>query len=489
MGSTGLFLGAGASYELGMPLVWELTRELRDWLTPEKLRGLVAGWRRQGNAPSDALIDDFVTILERDDLHYEAMLGYLETQQRRQPTLAQDYSGFYAWLVEIVYYLLYHRQVHNDDYLALHLPFFDGIAYLARQNTPLWVFSLNHDVMIETIAAGLGLPVHTGFGPEEVVLPRRDAQGRKIGELRGAVLRQDVVEHGALPFPTPASGIHLLKIHGALDIFTFNDGKDLLKLGADAETPTEIFQRLRQANEELRYIDPRFPGAPFKATNEIAYADDDGEMQFLRRSILSGAYKFEPGHSQVLPVQMLAHFRQNLNFVSRLACIGYGFGDQHINTALRSWLEASDSRHLEIVNPGIRETPGVLLHVAGQVTLNPSGAADWLDAQAGIVRSPVETLNKRLAVVMRKLGKARAQAAQQSFIAEFIDRRDDEVIQFLESLPKVDGKPDLDSIGGLESAKARIASLTAFDQEGFLRQLIAHAENFVNAPVMPPQTQ
>jgi hypothetical protein len=37
---TGLFLGAGASYEVAMPLVWELTNEIKAWLTPDKLRAL-----------------------------------------------------------------------------------------------------------------------------------------------------------------------------------------------------------------------------------------------------------------------------------------------------------------------------------------------------------------------------------------------------------------------------------------------------------------
>jgi hypothetical protein len=42
---TGLFLGAGASVEVGMPLVPELTAELKGWLTPDKLRELNAFWR------------------------------------------------------------------------------------------------------------------------------------------------------------------------------------------------------------------------------------------------------------------------------------------------------------------------------------------------------------------------------------------------------------------------------------------------------------
>src|SRR4051812_3113837 len=80
----GLFLGAGASYEGGMPLVWELTAEIKNWLTPTKMRELNAGWRRLSVGYSDEVIEDLISILARKDVHYEAALGYLEVQFRRQ---------------------------------------------------------------------------------------------------------------------------------------------------------------------------------------------------------------------------------------------------------------------------------------------------------------------------------------------------------------------------------------------------------------------
>jgi hypothetical protein len=49
--SVGLFLGAGASFELGMPLVWGLTAELKAWLTPAKLRELNESWRSRRSPP------------------------------------------------------------------------------------------------------------------------------------------------------------------------------------------------------------------------------------------------------------------------------------------------------------------------------------------------------------------------------------------------------------------------------------------------------
>lgn len=105
---------------------------------------------------------------------------------------------------------------------------------------------------------------------------------------------------------------------------------------------------------------------------------------------------------------MLRHFRQNLNFVSTLVCIGYGFGDQHINVALREWLEFSSDRRLEIVSPGVRDVPSFLLHLSPQLTLSAMAATDYLDRRAGIVRSAQEKIEKRLVSVLRSLGKKRA---------------------------------------------------------------------------------
>jgi hypothetical protein len=277
---TGLFLGAGASYEVGLPLVWELTAEMKDWLTPDKLRTLNSGWRAQGGGHPDAVIDDFVRVLSIHDLHYESLLGYLETQYRRQSQYQQEYHGLYSWLVDLVYHLLCIRHTKNISYIERHLRYYEGITHIASQNKPLWVFSLNHDVITEALAAHYNIPINCGYTGEIVTLPRRDKNGVKIGELRAEVISGEQLERGVMPYFQPeATGINLLKIHGALDVFTFRDGKDLLRLLPLENNVSGVIEALRVANEELVYIHPAAPGRPAKTTNEIAYADDEGEMQ------------------------------------------------------------------------------------------------------------------------------------------------------------------------------------------------------------------
>ncbi len=66
------------------------------------------------------------------------------------------------------------------------------------------------------------------------------------------------------------------------------------------------------------------------------YLDTEGELQFLRRSILAGAHKYT---DTVLKHKgswdWMSHFSSHLLFVTRLIAIGYGFGDLHINWAVQ----------------------------------------------------------------------------------------------------------------------------------------------------------
>ena len=428
-----------------MPLAWELTDELKKWLTPDKLRWLNESWRSQGGGYPDQVVDDFASVLSRPDQHYESLLGYLETQFRRRSPTSEQYHYLYSWLVETVYHLLYFRHVKNVDYIQRRLTHYSGLSVLADQNKPLWIFSLNHDLIIECLAIRLGLPLSSGFTNEVVMLPRRDQRGTIIGYLNAAVLPGDQLENSAMPFFQHGTcGINLLKIHGALDVFTFRDGKDLLKILPLGDRPDGPLQALRATNEELLFR----PQAPVKVLNEIVYADQTGEAQFLRRSLLAGAFKFDPKSSQILPRPLLKHFRSCLNNVHSLVCIGYGFGDSHINTVMREWLEYSEDRRLVIVGPCTTSVPGMFLHVAPQVELHSVNATDYLDSYAGIIRSEDENIDKRLAAWMRRKCEMEqseeARADLQTFASEY---HREKFFRWMHSLPFRDGTIDMDSLG------------------------------------------
>lgn len=113
---------------------------------------------------------------------------------------------------------------------------------------------------------------------------------------------------------------------------------------------------------------------------------------------------------------MLKPFRENLNFLTTLVCIGYGFGDLHINIIIREWLEFHPERRVEIVSPNARDVPPFLLHLFSQVTITARTATEYLDERAGIVRTPKELLERRVGNILRRLGKERADESLEGFV-------------------------------------------------------------------------
>lgn len=476
---TGLFLGAGATCEVGMPLVWDLTDELRRWLTPDKLRSFNDAWLIRGNGRRAETIEHLVRLLENRDLHYEAILGSLETEYRRlgaTNAVRQDFHAMYAWLIQMIYHLFYARHVKNEAVFQRTLSTLDGIADLAEKNAPLWVFTLNHDLVIECFATTRGINVNCGYTSEVITLPRRDSCGREIGRLRAETISAADLENGIRPFiPYKQKGINLLKVHGGLDQFTFRDGKDLLRVLPEEQSIAGVLESLRAVNEDLVYIES---GKQVACTNEIAYADDSGEMQFLRRSLLSGAYKFDPHRDQVLPKRILDHFRNSLNQVARLVCIGYGLGDDHINKIIRAWLETTTERHIEIVDPYIKAIPAWLLHIAAQVTIVKSTGSDYLDQVAGITRTRAEKLGKRLTAYSRVRPKEQAQRELAAFMKTRRESSLKTIAEKLRDLPLgEDGNLDASNLGISPEEFARKLAGEHFDMDDLLEAFLASRES------------
>ena len=381
---TALLLGAGASRELGMPLRADINAEILTWLSPASLRKLNATWRARGFGHPDEVIEDLVRTLEEPDFDYEAMLKHLETQylDDAREGFAQAYHGLYAWLAQVVYHLLYRRQVERRDSYREGLQYFEGIARLAQANRPLWIFSLNHDVLIECIAALFGIEVNCGFSLRTIALPCRNGEGQPIATLAAELLTDAELASGQLHFfKVGWPGINLWKMHGALDVFTLGDGRDLIRLKPSEQTFDAIIDALQIANEGL--LDANLAASvvpdPLVVTNKIPYLDGNGQPQVLGRTLLASASRLTDPYPQLMQRRLLEYFRANLAQADRLVAIGYSMSDMEINDILNEWLEASGSRRLEIVAPGITQVPSFLLPFSAQIELTPASATAYLE--------------------------------------------------------------------------------------------------------------
>ncbi|WP_148255492.1 hypothetical protein [Aidingimonas lacisalsi] len=83
----GVFLGAGASYEVGMPLVWEFTQTLRENIL-KRLDSKLFNFEAD-----DELKSFFIEVLSNEDIHYEQIVGLLEKNTLKIEIIAKEHTG------------------------------------------------------------------------------------------------------------------------------------------------------------------------------------------------------------------------------------------------------------------------------------------------------------------------------------------------------------------------------------------------------------
>ncbi len=358
-----------------MPLIWELTAEFRRWLPSDKLLQFNQNWQSQGGGWQKSVIDKFVQLLENKELHYEQIVGALEVEYLREsdPSVKQNFHNALGFVLQTIYGLLLERQVKNTNYSIDVLNDFSNLEMLVRNNKPLWIFSLNHDLIIEMLAAKLEIPLKSGFNDKTTI--RMSGNGIDWQEVNfERLLRSDIANHNYDFFKEGETGINLVKMHGSLDIFAQGDDINYLKLSPAKLDPSEYTTTLSRINE----INHEFiSSTKIVCTNESVYLDENKTLQFLRKTLLSGAHKFSKKLAQLAPPEFLQLFENKINSFNELICIGYSFGDKHTDHIIIEWLTSERERLLSIINPTIENSPTHFVHLHAQVNCQTVGAADY----------------------------------------------------------------------------------------------------------------
>lgn len=356
----GFLLGAGASYELGLPLVDELTIEFK--------KSILRNWDAPYYKVSKKIEEVVLPLLSDESMNYEDIIGRIEVEINRTRGDSKLYQEWYAVLgryLEAIFMLLLERHTKNEQYINERLYLLKGIKEFCSEK-PLWIFSLNHDLIIELIARYHQIPLQCGFNTF------KEVSGVKFEELT-----KEDMEKNKFKFIINQPGINLVKLHGSLDIFTYLDGKSYLKLAHD--TGHTISSLMKNINQ-LIYNDSTIKKG-LKCTNEITYFDDNNVLQFLRMTIMSGKHKYASRVSHNMDDWFFKVFKGHINFVKDLYCIGYSFQDRHINSVIYDWLVFSNDRKIIIVNPYIKEIPNDFQHVSNQVDIQNKGFLNFLNKQ------------------------------------------------------------------------------------------------------------
>jgi hypothetical protein len=370
-----LLLGAGASYECSMPLVWEFTGVLRANVL-KRLDSHLFDFRKD---PSFRAVLE--SILSAPTIHYEQMIGELEAMYLKRDLHSATAHNTLRQLIDCVQILLLEDQLNTTPMLVEKAKDYAGMKSLLVQHPCLHVFSLNHDLNVEEICKYHGVPCRDGFYDNAAMRYAHIAQFK--------TLTKEQMYSGNLNFfPADGLGVNLIKLHGSLDVFAVEDKNLFLKCTPPAHDPIgghirEVMRVEAHSIEVCKRIEMR-------ATGELIVTDHDGRMQFLRRSLLSGAHKFKGTFDQIAPLAFLEEFKRRITTVTELDVIGYGFGDLHINQVLEQWLN-TPYVSLNIYDPHRSSIPPTLSAAADKIRILNLGLTGYLKS----VESPKEGLFAR----------------------------------------------------------------------------------------------
>jgi len=355
------FLGAGASVECGMPLVWQFTTTFRDNILKRIDTKLF------NFSDNEEIKERFVEIIGNTDMHYEQMVSELE--KWRLSSFGKEceiVNGLIKQATECIQLLLFELQEKCIPRMQLRFDHYFGFQAIIKKFGCLDIYSLNHDLIVEELCAFYKIPLKDGFYAD------REHGYSRLGSFK-VVTKEELQQHQLDFFDQNEYGVNLVKLHGSFDIFAIEDKGKYLKSVGDSDFGSYV--RAVKNIERLSFQECKKSG--FRGVNELFVNDDSGELQFLRRSLLSGGHKFSDKFEQIAPRELFEEFKTRIMSAREIFVIGYGFGDEHVNLVFCDWLKIHGTR-LIVCDPYRTEVPDCLSSNAGQIEIMNIGFTDLL---------------------------------------------------------------------------------------------------------------
>jgi len=373
--NTAFILGSGFCVEFGIPLIDTITNDLRKFFCRDNFQQIVNRWKEEGDVDfSDETLNSFFSLIEDQTLNYEQIIGKLEElyEQHRSP-INDEFLGLLYRLNEYlsIIFIKYHTDVSK---FQERIVLYKGIKNITERYKPTWIFTLNHDLLIEMIASEYEIPLSEGLGIEvKKILFVDTLRGIRYHVKSNIFPIQNLNLDKMTFFPKNKYGINLVKIHGSLGLYTFDDRNFIIKLFPERLSLNDWIKSLVKINLMSHPID--LP----KSINEISFYDERGVLQFLRRTLLSGEHKFHKKFNQEAPHEFLRLFSEKLKDFSNLIIIGYGLKDVHINEILINWLTDNFGHQIFIIDPHLKEIPRFLVNFSKRIKLINKTATEFLN--------------------------------------------------------------------------------------------------------------
>lgn len=240
-------------------------------------------------------------------------------------------------------------------------------------DTETWVFSLNHDLYVECLAADLGIPVSYG-DTGRITFPIDNCNLKNLIEFGTSVRKELSIESSG--YIHGRQGINLIKLHGGISELHYQDRALSCNLVLqDKKSPQLIAEFNRQLSMGFYAYNQKIPGIQDRVITDL-----NGQLDIISASMLTGERKYSPTSKIIDGEEKLKLLEDALLVLNELTIIGYSFGDKHINFRLTNAMVLNKKLRITIVDPAIREFPNCLkqFDYNGRLTIAMCDTENWM---------------------------------------------------------------------------------------------------------------
>jgi hypothetical protein len=382
----GLLLGAGFSYDFGMPLAIELTEVFLGLFTTKSTERFVDMLAQNSPYGDDRPIsrpalkrgmDLLLSYKVGGGKNYEELLSNIQsaaTDYKHPQTDKDTFHYLFGVFYSILHKILcdYQFEAHKSLY-PKNLQWFGSFgALLSDEET--WVYSLNHDLFVECLAIDLNIPIT--FGDKyNISFPLSNLQMDNLINLTYSN-RHDLKKFES-DFFQGSYGINLLKLHGGLSELHYQDGSKLCNQTLQHKTSDFL---LSDFSNILR-MGYFHNGEQVPSSRDRVITDLNGDLDIICQSMLTGGSKYSLTTNEKPGEEKLQIFSNTLRNLDELTIIGYGFGDKHVNNRLVNAMVLNDILKLVIVDPIHKPVPEFLeqFNYKDRIRTAQCGAAHWME--------------------------------------------------------------------------------------------------------------
>lgn len=382
----GLLLGAGFSYELGMPLSYELTETFLGVFN-ERSAVLLAN-KLADNSPYtedrpinvDALHEGmkfYIDYKSSAGNNYEEFLSELE-KLGDEPGRTQSDRDSFQYLLSIFYEII-HTILCLYQKVSYELLYEDVFGWFRKLDNLLsenetWVFTLNHDIYLECLALDCQIPISYG-DTETVHFPKNNLEMSNV--LTFTCNSRNNLGTKFDGFIRGEKGINLVKLHGGLSELEYSEGKIICNLPLNMDSSFDLVSSFK-AVEEMAYYhgNQKVPSGKMKVITNL-----DGELDVLCKSMLTGGKKYSTTNNPKAGEEKLILMEEIFNELDEIIVMGYGFGDKHVNFRLSNAMVLNPNLSVRIVDPTNNRTPECLEQFDYEQRVRKAycGAPHWID--------------------------------------------------------------------------------------------------------------